>query len=119
MTFDDRLWDHVWERNLSAVERHGIAMAVWRRRRPDGIFEAMVACELARRWRRHALTLMIVYALWTTFWGSIAVHDFRPDAALSSTLTVWCATVGLLAIGCCVAARRHLASYIRVHATPR
>lgn len=116
MSFDDRLWDNVWERNLNAVERHAIAVAVWRRRRPDDRFEAMVACELARRWRRHARYLVVMYGLWTTFWGSLAMHDLRPDAILNSLLSLWCAVIGVLVIASCLAVRRRLAGYLRSHA---
>lgn len=116
MVFDDRLWDHVWERNLNSVERHAIAMAVWRRRRPDNRFEAIVACELARRWRRHARFLIVLYGLWTWFWGAIAVHDFRPDAVLNSQLSFYLASIGVLVIVSCLAVRRRLAAYLRTHA---
>lgn len=118
MTFDDQLWDTVWERNLNAVERHAIAMSVWQRRQPDDVFEAIVARELARRWRRHARYLVVVYALWTTFWGSLAMHDLRPDAALDSLLSPSCAVIGVLFIIGCLAVRRRLATYLRVHAAP-
>lgn len=118
MTFDDKLWDTVWERNLNAVERHSIAMSVWRRRRPDDVFEALVARELARRWRRHARYLVVVYGLWTTFWGSLAMHDLRPDAVLDSALSPSLAVIGATMIVCCLAVRRRLAVYLRVHAAP-
>lgn len=116
MKFDDRLWYHVWERNLNAAERHAIALAVWRRRRPVDRFEQLVAFELARRWRRHGLTLATVYSLWTVFWGMIAVRDFRLDAAFESLLTPVCTLVGLLAISACMAVRRRLRSYLLVNA---
>lgn len=113
--FDDRLWNHVWERNLNPVERHSIAVAVWRRRRPDDRFEAMVACELARRWRRHILVLVTGYALWTLFWGSIALHDLRLNDGFSSLLTPTCAAIGVAAIVACLAVRRWLAGYLAAH----
>jgi hypothetical protein len=118
VTFDDQLWDTVWERNLNAVERHAIAMSVWRRCRPDDLFEAIVARELARRWRRHARYLVVIYGLWTTFWGALAMHDLRPDAVLDSPLSPSCAMLGVLVIVGCFAVRRRLATYLRVHATP-
>lgn len=116
MTFDDRLWNHVWERNLTAVERHGIAMAVWRRRPLADRFEALVATELARRWRRHVLVLITAYALWTLFWGSIAMHDLRTNDGFSSLLTPTCAAIGVAAIAACLAVRRWLAGYLAAHA---
>lgn len=115
---DDRLWREVWERNLDAVERHTIAVAVWRRRHPGGAFEGLVALELARRWRRHTVVLAVVYALWTVFWGMIAVHDLRLDAALESLLTPACATVGLVAITLCMVVRRRMGGYLRANAYP-
>lgn len=116
MTFDDRLWNHVWERNLSPVERHAIAVAVWRRRSPDGRFEALVACELARRWRRHVLVLATAYALWTVFWGSITLHDLRLNDGFSSLVTPACTLVGVAAIATCLVVRRYLARYLAVYA---
>jgi hypothetical protein len=116
--FDDRLWDDVWERNLNAVERHAIAMDVWRRRQPDDEFEAMIALELARRWRRHVRSLVVLYGLWTWFWGALAVHDFRPDAVLNSQLSISLAGIGILVICGCLAVRRRLAVHLRVHAAP-
>lgn len=116
--FDDRLWYDVWERNLNSVERHAIAVAVWRRRQPVGPFETLVAFELARRWRRHSRYLAVVYAFWTLFWGSIALQDLRLDAAFSSLLTPVCACLGLAAIGLCFMVRQRMAGYLRAHAAP-
>jgi hypothetical protein len=115
---DDRLWRDVWERNLDPVERHTIAMAVWRRRHPAGRFETIVAFELARRWRRHIRSLAVVYGLWTVFWGMIAIRDLRLDAAFESLVTPVCAVLGLVAIGACVVIRRRLAGYLRANAAP-
>lgn len=115
MTFDDHLWDHVWERNLSHVERHTIAMTVWRRQRPDTRFDQVVALELARRWRRHTWYLIALYGLWTVFWASITVHALRVAVEVSPLPTA-CAAFGLLLIAMCVAARRRLAGYLRHHA---
>lgn len=116
--FDDRLWNHVWERNLNPVERHAIAMAVWRRRQPGDKFEAMVAFELARRWRAHSRFLATIYALWTLFWGTMAVRDFRLDAAFESLVTPVFAMIGVLAIVACIAVRRRLANWLRANAVP-
>jgi len=114
--FDDDLWHEVWERNLDMVERHSIAVAVWRRRLPDGRFEAVVALELARRWRRHTVFLALVYALWTWFWGMIAVHDLRLDAAFGSLVTPGCSAAGVLAITCCMVVRHRLGRYLQANA---
>jgi hypothetical protein len=105
---DDRVWDRVWERMLDPVERHHIAMAVWRRRLPAGLFEARVAVELARRWRRQARNLIVLYALWTLFWGSLALSDWRADSTFQVRLTPILAAAGMLAIAACVAVRRRL-----------
>jgi hypothetical protein len=115
---DDRVWDRVWERMLDPVERHGIALAVWRRRLPDGMFEARIAVELARRWRRLARNLMILYGLWSLFWGAIALDDWRADAAFSSLLCPVCALVGTVAIAGCIVVRRRLLPFIRTSEPP-
>lgn len=110
---DDRIWDRVWERMLGPVERHGIAVAVWRRRIPTDLFDARVAGELARRWRRRALNLAVVYALWTLFWGAIALSDWRTDGDWESSLSPVLTWLGLLAVACCFGVRRRLAAYAR------
>jgi hypothetical protein len=115
VNFDDHLWRDVWERNVDAVERHTIAVAVWRRRHPGGRFEAIVALELARRWRRHTVFLAVVYALWTVFWGMIALHDLRLDAAFESLVTPMCAATGLVAIAACMVVRRRIGGYLRAN----
>lgn len=117
MTFDDRLWRDVWERNLDHVERHTIAVAVWRRRHPETPFEGLVALELARRWRRHIWYLMSVYGLWTLFWGSIAVYDLRAAAA-GTPAPPLCASFGILVMAACLAMHRRLGIYLRVNGRP-
>ncbi len=112
MQFDDRLWQQLWEYNLNHVERHTIAMTVWRRRRPDTRFDLLVALELARRWRRHARYLIVLYGLWTLFWGSIAYHGVRVGVDVSP-VPVGCAAFGLMVIAICLAVRRRLAEYLR------
>lgn len=114
MKFDDHLWDYVWERNLNHVERHTIAMTVWRRQRPDSTFDHLVALELARRWRRHTWYLILLYALWTLFWGSLTYHAMRTGVEVSPLPTV-CAVFGVFLIAMCAAARRRLAGYLRLH----
>lgn len=112
MTFDDQLWREVWERNLDHIERHNIAVAVWRGRPIDAPFEGLVACELARRWRRHTGNLIALYALWTVFWGSLAVPHGRA-ASVDAHVPLACAVFGLLAIAGLLAKRRHFAAYPR------
>lgn len=113
LVWDDELWERVWERTLDPVERHHLALAVWRRRMPDDPFEAVIAPELARRWRRHACTLAVVYGLWTLFWGLLALDDFRANSGFSALLSPACAAVGLTAIGLCMAFRRRLRCFAR------
>lgn len=116
--FDDRLWRDVWERNLDPVERHSIAMTVWRRRHPAGTFEAAVAFELARRWRGHSRFLATIYSLWTLFWGAMTMHDLRLDGGFESLVTPSLTLVGILAVTACIAVRRRLAVYLRANAVP-
>lgn len=105
---DDRVWDRVWERILDPVERHSIAVAVWRGRPPRGTFEYRIAVELARRWRRRALSLAVVYALWTLFWGAIALSDWRADAGFESPVCPLNALIGTAAVAGCFTVRRRL-----------
>jgi len=105
---DDRLWDRVWERMLSPVERHSIAVAVWRRRELRDTFEVRIAAQLAARWRRHARNLALVYALWTCFWGLIAVSDWRGDGDWESLLCPVLSALGGTAVAACVAVRVRL-----------
>ncbi len=105
LQWDDELWELVWERNLNPLERHRIAMAVCRRRPPPEPYEAVVGAELSRRWRRRALNLAFLYALWTLFWGALAVSDLRDDAALTSLLTPVNTLIGIVAIAACFLAR--------------
>lgn len=105
---DDRLWDRVWERMLSPVERHSIAVAVWRRRALRDPFESRIAAELAVRWRRHARNLAVVYALWTAFWGLIAVSDWRADGDWESLLCPTLSAIGAAAVAACFFVRARL-----------
>lgn len=116
--FDDRLWREVWERNLDQAERHAIAMNVWRRQHPGNQFDAMVAFELARRWRAHSRFLAVIYLLWTLFWGTMAVRDLQLHPGFESLVSPMCALVGVLAVTACLAVRRYLASWLRVNAVP-
>jgi hypothetical protein len=106
--WDAALWDRVWERMLGPVERHSVAVAVWRRRLPEEPFEAVVAVELARRWRMQAVKLALVYGLWTLFWGALAWSDWRADDSIEIALCPACTVVGLVAVTACFAVRRYL-----------
>lgn len=108
LVWDDELWDQVWERTLGPIERHSIAMHVVRRRLPEDLFESRICAELARRWRRTSRNLALLYAIWTLFWGMLAVHDATSDGALESLLTPTNAAVGMLAIGVCLAFRAYV-----------
>ncbi len=105
-SWDDRIWDRTWERDLDLMDRHNIAWAVWRRQVPDDRYHARIASELARRWRRGARNLAGLYTLWTLFWGSIAL--FWPPGLPVHPLPGTLAFVGLAAILTCVAIRRRL-----------
>lgn len=106
--WDDRTWDRVWERVLNPVERHDIAMAVLRRRLPVTAFERRIAVELARRWRRHALALALLYLLWTVFWGAVGWDTLRLYGGEPARVPLGCAVVGMAAIVACVAFRARL-----------
>lgn len=105
LEWDDELWDQVWERTLDPLERRNIALHLWRQQTPDDLFEARIAAELAKRWRRRAVVLATVYALWTLFWGGIAWNDWRADHAFMSLLPVVCTAVGVFAVLSCFGAR--------------
>ena len=113
LEWDDRLWDHVWDQTLSQPERHAIAVAVWRRRLPAGAFEARVGAELSRRWRRQARNLAVLYALWTLFWGALAVSDLRADGSIDPLLPALCALVGCAAVGACLFVRSRFRDFAR------
>lgn len=87
LEWDERLWSDVWERILNPVERHSIAMDVVRLRVPADLFEARVATELSRRWRRTARNLGLLYLLWSVFWGAIASTTPEQTTALAPVMT--------------------------------
>ncbi|MPZ71674.1 MAG: hypothetical protein GEU74_00335 [Nitriliruptorales bacterium] len=112
--WDDLLWYQVWERNLSQLERHAIAMAVLRGRVPADPFEGRVALELARRWRRHAVSLSLLYLLWSLFWSVIgwdAVHRYGGEAL---GLPLACTILGAAAVAACLLFRRRLRAILRL-----
>ena len=111
LVWDNRLWEQVWDHNLSQVERYNAAMAVVRHRPPGTPFEDMVARELANRWGRRALVLASVYGVWTLFWGALAVLPW-PDDLERSAVPPGCALFGLLAIACCLVARFRFRAYL-------
>ena len=113
LVWDERLWEDAWERLLSHPERHRIAVQVWRGEAPADPFEQRVATELARRWRRSARNLALLYGLWALFWGLLTWDDWRPDGILRSLLTISCALVGVAAVGACFATRRRLRKHLR------
>lgn len=115
--WDHRLWDHVWERNLTQVERHNMGMAVLRHRPPGSPFEDLVALELARRWRRRAVVLVVMYGAWTAFWGALAFGPL-PDDVERSPLPLGCTVVGVAAILSCLLVRHHLGRYLAMAAEP-
>jgi hypothetical protein len=111
LEWDNRLWEQVWDHNLTQVERYNAAMAVVRHRPPGTPFEDVVARELAHRWGRRALVLAAVYGMWTAFWGALALLPW-PEDVEPSPLPLGCAVFGLLAIAACVVARRRFRAYL-------
>ncbi len=109
--WDDRLWDQVWERNLTQVERHNTGLAVLRQRQPGSPFEDLVASELAHRWRRRSLVLGAVWAIWTAFWGALVVAPL-PDDVDPSPLPRACVVFGVVVIAGCLVARRRFSGYL-------
>jgi hypothetical protein len=111
LEWDDRLWEEVWNQQLTHVQRHEISIDVlWRQRLPDDLFFARVATELARRWRRRARNYAVVYGFWTLFWGAIAWQMFvveHPETRPTLVAPAM-ALCGIAAIGVCIAIRRRL-----------
>lgn len=108
ITWDDKTWDEVWERLLDQFERHNIAMAVLRGRLPSTTFERGIALELARRWRRHAVTLAVVYSVWTAFWSAIGWDAVQRYGTSAAGVPLWCAAIGVAAIAACGIFRRRM-----------
>lgn len=106
--WDDHTWDQIWERTLNQAERHHIAMSVLRRRLPSTPLEQRVARELARRWGRRAVTLSVVYALWTLFWGGIGWTGVRLHGAAEAAVAIGCTAVGALAVIACLGFRHSM-----------
>ncbi|HVM20613.1 MAG TPA: hypothetical protein VM307_11695 [Egibacteraceae bacterium] len=110
LSWDDSLWDQIWERTLSQVERHTIAATVLRGRAAATVFEWRIAQELARRWARGALVKGAVYLLWTLFWGAIAVHTIGLRGPAAAALPLTCAAVGAIAVLACLGFRARMAA---------
>lgn len=104
--WDDRLWAEVWDRHLSPVERHALAMDVLRRRWPPDPFERSVVSELARQWRRNARGLAVAWGVWVLFWGNLAVN--APLTTGPRALPWTMAWVGLVVVAGSLAFRRRL-----------
>lgn len=104
--WDDRLWAEVWERHLSPLERHALAMDLLHRRWPPDPFERSVVAELARQWRRTARGLAVLWAVWVLFWGNIAV---TAPPTLDPRVLPWVMTaLGLVVIAGAIALRRRV-----------
>ncbi len=110
--WDDKTWDHVWERVLNPVERHHIAVSVVRRRVPEDPFERRIAVELARRWQRHALFLASLYLLWSAFWAAIGFDSVTAFGASAARLPFGCAALGIAAVTGCLAFRRRITRFV-------
>jgi hypothetical protein len=72
--WSDDLWDEVWDRTLSSVERNRIARAALARELPHDALERRLVPELARRWRRsarnHAIAHLALLTFWALLWGT-------------------------------------------------
>ena len=110
---DDYLWREVWERNLDHVERHNVAMSVWRRRAPEDPFESLVGWELAHRWRQRARNLAVVYLVWTAFWGLMAYAGLGSSEPVALRLPLCLTVLGVAGIALCFAFRRRMRPIIQ------
>jgi hypothetical protein len=108
--WDESTWELVWEQLHGPLERHGIAMSLLRRRPVTEAFEARVTRELARRWRRRAVSLGLLYSLWTLFWGALARASTAAPGAPGRLVPHVMASIGLLAVAICLAFRARLRS---------
>jgi hypothetical protein len=114
IAWDDVTWQRVWDVGLDPVERHGIAMAVLRNRPPREAFEGRVALELASRWGRRAVTLSIVYLVWSAFWGALLLKA-RWWQGVEFNVAFGCTLLGLLAVATCLHFRRRVLRYVDEH----
>lgn len=96
--WDLHLFERVWERKLGHVERHYLAMDVWHRRLPEDRFHRRIAVLLARRWRRMARNYAIGYGLWAALWWVLMAPSSNPEVGPPSTLPMWLALAGLVAM---------------------
>ena len=105
---DDTLWDEVWERNLGHVERHNVALSVWRRQAPEDPFAVLVGWELAHRWRARARNLAVLYGLWAVFWALMAYAGRAevepPGVGMPLTVTAF----GVIGVALCLAFRARM-----------
>lgn len=91
----DRMWEQVWERTVGQVERHRLAMALLRREQPQDRLALRLLPELARRWRRTALSYAVGWGLFATFWLVIGyAAESGPEGAV--VVTPW--WMGMLGI---------------------
>lgn len=104
--WDDEQWEEVWERGLGQVERHALAVDLLRGRTGGhDLFRQRIIAELARRWRRQARNLMVLWGLWCLFWGRMLVEDVRLHHEVTSASVLSMLVVGAVVLGGCMALR--------------
>lgn len=100
---DDSLWDEVWERSMGHIERHNVALSVFRHEPPEDPFAMRIGFELAHRWRARARNLGVVYGLWTIFWAVMAYAGSDRVRPPGPGVPIGLATVGVVAVILCLA----------------
>ena len=117
--WDDEMWEELWERTLSQVERHRLAVAVLRREVPGDALARRVVPELARQWRRRCVTLAIVWGLFAGFWVMTGVSEIRVRGESLTALPWWMATIGAAVVVSSLLFRHHVAPVARHDRRPR
>ncbi|QBI18307.1 hypothetical protein ER308_01115 [Egibacter rhizosphaerae] len=108
-SWDDREWEQVWDQLLGPAERHQIMRDVWFGRLPEQPFERRVAIEFARRWRRRAIWLSLLWFVWVGYWmlslvGELTWATHTPPPSYPYVM----ALVGVLGVVACLHGRRRI-----------
>lgn len=117
--WDDRSWEQVWDRMLGPVQRYHFAMALWRQEIPDEPFDRRVVVELARRWRRRAITLIVLWGLWIAYWTVLVRAEITLRSADSVGFPLSMVLLGATAVAFCLHARRRFEPVARAFDPPR
>lgn len=108
----DEMWDEMWERTLSQVQRHRLAVAVLRLEIPPDVLGRRIVPELARRWRRSCVAYAVGYGLFATFWLVIGVAVVLEGGAVVTPW--WMGGAGVIGVAIALGIRRR----VRVIAGP-